>query len=71
MFFLTGETIVSEFDLVCDKKQLIHISEMMFLGGVAFGGLICGMLSDRYGRKKTLMASVFVQSLLGQFRWRF
>ncbi|KAJ8959922.1 hypothetical protein NQ314_006124 [Rhamnusium bicolor] len=38
---------------------------MMFLAGVAIGGLVCGILSDKYGRKRTLMASVLIQSLLG------
>jgi MFS family permease len=60
-----GNTLISEFDLVCDRKTLNNVSEMMFLGGVAIGGLVCGILSDKYGRKKTLMASVFFQTLLG------
>jgi MFS family permease len=51
---------------VCDRKTLNNVSEMMFLGGVAIGGLVCGILSDKYGRKKTLMASVFFQTLLGE-----
>ncbi|KAJ3665869.1 hypothetical protein Zmor_001334 [Zophobas morio] len=60
-----GNTIISEFDLVCDRKTLNNISEMMFLGGVAIGGLVCGILSDKYGRKRTLMASVLLQTILG------
>lgn len=65
VFLFLGSTIISEFNLVCDRKSLNSLSEMMFLGGVAIGGLICGILSDKYGRKKTLMASVFFQTLLG------
>ncbi|KAJ8921481.1 hypothetical protein NQ315_003099 [Exocentrus adspersus] len=60
-----GETIISEFNLVCDRKSLNSFGEMMFLAGVAIGGLVCGILSDKYGRKRTLMASVLIQSLLG------
>ncbi|XP_060526541.1 organic cation transporter protein-like isoform X2 [Cylas formicarius] len=60
-----GETIISEFHLVCDRKNLINIAEMMFLAGVAVGGLVCGIISDKYGRKKTLLASIFIQSTLG------
>lgn len=37
----------------------------MFLGGVALGGIICGWLSDKYGRKKTLMISVLLQTIIG------
>ncbi|KAJ8985369.1 hypothetical protein NQ317_008403 [Molorchus minor] len=60
-----GETIISDFSLVCDRKSLNSFGEMMFLAGVAIGGLVCGILSDKYGRKRTLMASVLIQSLLG------
>lgn len=60
-----GQTIISEFDLVCDRKSLNSLGEMMFLAGVAIGGLVCGIISDKYGRKRTLMASVLIQSLLG------
>lgn len=60
-----GETLISEFNLVCDRKTLRNLSEMVFLAGVAIGGLVCGILSDKYGRKRTLMASILIQTLLG------
>ncbi|KAJ8960531.1 hypothetical protein NQ318_013819 [Aromia moschata] len=60
-----GETIISEFNLVCDRQSLNSFGEMMFLAGVAIGGLVCGILSDKYGRKRTLMASILIQTLLG------
>lgn len=62
---VSGETIISEFSLVCDRKSLRNTAEMMFLGGVAVGGIVCGWLSDKYGRKKTLIASVTIQAILG------
>ncbi|XP_030756002.1 organic cation transporter protein-like [Sitophilus oryzae] len=65
LFAGEGSTIVSDFQLVCDRKKLINLSEMMFLAGVAVGGLVSGMVSDKYGRKKTLIASVFMQCSLG------
>lgn len=52
---------------MCDRKSLNSLGEMMFLAGVAIGGLVCGILSDKYGRKRTLMASVLIQSLLGEY----
>ncbi|KAG5894036.1 hypothetical protein JTB14_037882 [Gonioctena quinquepunctata] len=59
-----GSTIISDFDLVCDRENLNSFGEMTFLAGVAIGGLVCGVLSDKYGRKRTLMASVLIQSIL-------
>ncbi|XP_018329055.1 organic cation transporter protein-like isoform X2 [Agrilus planipennis] len=60
-----GETVISEFLLVCDRKYLNNLAEVTFLAGVALGGLICGVFSDKYGRKRTLMASILIQTLLG------
>lgn len=60
-----GETIISEFSLVCDRKQLTNVAEMMFLAGVAIGGIVCGWFSDKYGRKRVLMFSVLVQTIIG------
>ncbi|XP_063233832.1 organic cation transporter protein-like isoform X2 [Bacillus rossius redtenbacheri] len=56
-----GSTIISEWDLVCDRQALPSVAEMMFLTGVALGGLISGMISDRFGRKTTLMGSLVLQ----------
>ncbi|XP_025407676.1 organic cation transporter protein-like isoform X2 [Sipha flava] len=60
-----GDTIISEWNLVCDRKELKNFAEMMFLMGVAFGGFFSGLVSDRFGRKKTLMASLIMQLTLG------
>ncbi|XP_075227145.1 organic cation transporter protein-like isoform X2 [Lycorma delicatula] len=60
-----GETIISEWDLVCENQQLNNLAEMMFLLGVAVGGLASGFFSDRLGRKKTLMVSLLLQIVLG------
>lgn len=66
VFLISGDTIISEFQLVCDRKTLISLAEMMFLAGVAVGGLVSGIISDKYGRKKTLLASIIVQATLGK-----
>lgn len=56
-----GETITGKWQLVCDRAQLANVAEMMFLAGVAVGGLVSGMVSDRFGRKRTLMGSLVLQ----------
>lgn len=58
--------MISDFNLVCDRKQFNNMAEMVFLAGVALGGLVSGIISDKYGRKKTLMTSIFLQALLGK-----
>ncbi|CAG9858089.1 unnamed protein product [Phyllotreta striolata] len=60
-----GSSIISDFGLVCDRSGLPNLAEMMFLAGVAMGGLASGIMSDKYGRKRTLMISVTFQTILG------
>jgi OCT family organic cation transporter-like MFS transporter 4/5 len=61
-----GNTWSSEWDLVCDKKYLKIVAEMIFLVGVATGGIVSGMLSDKFGRKKMLFISAVFQSFFGE-----
>lgn len=64
-YYFPGSTLITEYGLLCSKANLISIAEMVFLGGVAVGGLVSGIISDRYGRKKTLLGSVAIQTILG------
>jgi hypothetical protein len=61
-----GNTWSSEWTLVCDKKYLKIVAEMIFLVGVATGGIVSGMLSDKFGRKKMLFISAVFQSFFGR-----
>lgn len=55
-----GYSIVTEFDLVCDRKVFAEVAKSAsFLGG-AIGTVILGILSDRYGRKPVLFVSYFI-----------
>lgn len=58
-------TIVSEWNLVCDRANMLSTAEAAFLGGVALGGLVSGMLSDRYGRRTTLAMAAILQTIIG------
>lgn len=60
-----GDTIISEWNLVCSREHLKSLAEMMFLLGVAFGGFFSGLVSDRFGRKRALMGSLVCQLVLG------
>lgn len=58
-------TVVSEWSLVCDRGGLLSAAEAAFLAGVALGGFISGVISDRYGRRTTLIIAFIMQTVLG------
>uniref|UniRef100_A0A1B0BL31 Major facilitator superfamily (MFS) profile domain-containing protein n=1 Tax=Glossina palpalis gambiensis TaxID=67801 RepID=A0A1B0BL31_9MUSC len=60
-----GKTLVEEFGLVCKHRELLSVVEMCFLAGAAIGSVLSGYISDRYGRKHTLLSFAFVQTVFG------
>ncbi|KAM8899192.1 solute carrier family 22 member 4-like isoform 4-T4 [Spinachia spinachia] len=54
-------TIVSEFDLVCDDQWKLTFICTVFFVGVLLGSFFSGQLSDRFGRKPVLFATMAVQ----------
>lgn len=42
-----GETIISEWNLVCDNANLTSLGEVVFLVGVGVGGVVGGWISDK------------------------
>ncbi|CAK1585492.1 unnamed protein product [Parnassius mnemosyne] len=59
-----GDTIISEWNLVCDRSGLTNLAEVVFLIGVGFGGVIGGWISDKFGRKRILMGMLCLQCTL-------
>ncbi|XP_059057314.1 organic cation transporter protein-like isoform X2 [Achroia grisella] len=59
-----GDTIISEWNLVCDRAYLTSLAEVFFLVGVGIGGVLGGWISDRFGRKRILMGMAVTQSVL-------
>ncbi|KAM9328355.1 solute carrier family 22 member 4-like [Pholidichthys leucotaenia] len=56
-------TIVTEFNLVCeDGWRQPQTALFFFLGGIV-GSIVCGPLSDCFGRKPILMASTTIMSV--------
>ncbi|XP_036620736.1 solute carrier family 22 member 12-like [Trichosurus vulpecula] len=47
-------TIVSEWDMVCDWQFLRPMAQSIFMAGIMIGALICGPVSDRFGRMLVL-----------------
>ncbi|KAM9348840.1 organic cation/carnitine transporter 2-like [Symphorus nematophorus] len=56
-------TIVSEFDLVCSEQWKQPLTSTVFFVGVLFGSFFSGQLSDRFGRKPVLFATMAVQTV--------
>ncbi|KAM4594521.1 solute carrier family 22 member 7a [Fundulus diaphanus] len=60
-----SSTTSSEWDLVCNDKQLNQALVTYFFLGVMFGAVIFGQLSDKFGRKYMLLLALFGSTLMG------
>ncbi|ELU15629.1 hypothetical protein CAPTEDRAFT_92879 [Capitella teleta] len=58
-------TIASRLDLVCHRSGLVPLISTLFMAGTFVGSIASGILSDKYGRKKTLYAFVILKLVTG------
>ncbi|CAH0596531.1 unnamed protein product [Chrysodeixis includens] len=58
-------TIVSEWDLVCERRWLASFTQMMLQAGILVGSVIFGFFSDRYGRKITFLVAITTVVIFG------
>uniref|UniRef100_A0A8C7ZNC8 Solute carrier family 22 member 21 n=2 Tax=Oryzias sinensis TaxID=183150 RepID=A0A8C7ZNC8_9TELE len=56
-------TIISEWDLVCDDSWKNPMTSSVFFCGVLTGSFLSGQLSDRYGRKIVMFATIVIQTV--------
>ncbi|EFN84558.1 Organic cation transporter protein [Harpegnathos saltator] len=59
------DSIITQWDLVCDREQLANVAQSCTMFGVLVGNLIFSMMADRIGRKKPLMIAIALQSITG------
>ncbi|XP_005354656.1 solute carrier family 22 member 22-like [Microtus ochrogaster] len=58
-------TIVTEWDLVCDFRSFKYYAQAITIAGHLVSGLVCGIFSDRFGRKPLLVYSCLAYGILG------
>ncbi|CAH0731288.1 unnamed protein product, partial [Brenthis ino] len=60
-----GNTIISEWDLVCGRSWLTSFTQMVLQFGILLGSILFGFLSDRYGRKNAFLVSITTLIIFG------
>lgn len=58
-------TIIMEWDLVCERQGLASFSQTFFMMGILVGNMVIGGLADKYGRRLPLCGAVTMQLIFG------
>ncbi|XP_078699438.1 organic cation transporter protein-like isoform X5 [Branchiostoma floridae x Branchiostoma belcheri] len=56
-----SSSIVTEFDLVCNKAWLTELAQSIYMSGVCVGAVLFGVMADRYGRRPILLLCLMLQ----------
>ncbi|XP_074471723.1 solute carrier family 22 member 16 [Sebastes fasciatus] len=59
------QSIVTDWDLVCEREWLAKLCQPTFMLGVLIGALVFGDIADRVGRVRILMFTSLCQFILG------
>lgn len=60
-----GETIITEWDLVCAQSAAAETSQSVQQVGGVIGCILFGMLADRYGRRPSFLAALILCTIAG------
>lgn len=60
-----SSTIITEWDLVCDRRTRRQMAQSIYMAGVLVGAIVFGSLSDRFGRRVILIWSYLQMAVTG------
>ena len=64
-FSIVENSIVTEYGFTCDQKYLKSIIGAIYMVGVLIGSFVFGILSDNFGRLKTMMVAILTVAISG------
>ncbi|KAG0421204.1 hypothetical protein HPB47_002903 [Ixodes persulcatus] len=63
----TFTSIATEWDLICSRAYEVRVVQSVFMSGVMSGAFVFGYISDRFGRRRTLLFSSVAMSAFSFF----